>query len=32
MWDVIMSTFPFLLEGLWMTFKISMITILRVCG
>ncbi len=27
MLDVIMSTFPFLLEGLWMTFKISMITI-----
>ncbi len=27
MFDVIMSTFPFLLEGLWMTFQISMITI-----
>ena len=27
MLDVIVSTFPFLLEGLWMTFKISIITI-----
>ena len=27
MLDVIKSTMPFLLEGLWMTFKISMITI-----
>jgi len=28
MLDVIKSTMPFLLEGLWMTFKISMITII----
>lgn len=27
MFDVIKSTLPFLLEGLWMTFKISLITI-----
>ncbi len=27
MLDVIVSTFPFLLEGLWMTFQISLITI-----
>ena len=27
MLDVIISTFPFLLEGLWMTFQISLITI-----
>jgi His/Glu/Gln/Arg/opine family amino acid ABC transporter permease subunit len=27
MFDVIISTMPFLLEGLWMTFKISLITI-----
>ncbi len=25
--DVIISTMPFLLDGLWMTFKISLITI-----
>ena len=28
MFDVIQSTMPFLLDGLWMTFKISLITIL----
>jgi len=28
--DIILSTMPFLLEGLWVTFKISLITIL--CG
>lgn len=27
MYDVMISTMPFLLEGLWMTFKISLITI-----
>jgi len=27
MFDVILSTMPFLLDGLWMTFKISLITI-----
>ena len=27
MYDVAVSTLPFLLEGLWMTFKISLITI-----
>ncbi len=27
MFDVIVSTMPFLLEGLWMTFKISLVTI-----
>lgn len=30
MYDVIISTMPFLLEGLWVTFQISMITIF--CG
>ena len=30
MFDVMSATFPFLLDGLWMTFKISLITIL--CG
>ena len=28
--DVIRSTMPFLVEGLWVTFKISLITI--ICG